>query len=994
MFQIDDRICFKADEKLQGRIIDIISNNLYEVIWDNGNFETVDKDEIVKFQNQINSWDKLIENKFDDFGNFSIASIIHKIKNTGANTISTLKASKTLFKPYQFIPLLKLIKSEKRRVIVADEVGLGKTISAGHIVLELAARNELKSLLVICLNSLQEKWEDELLNKFNIRLKKFDSVKEFKKAIEDSNNHGEPIFGIINFDKFRQKSNIEYFEQNAIKFDLVIIDEAHVLRNNTNARQSIQPFTDLATSLVLLTATPIMTSLENLYSLIRLLDPENFSNYQIFQNAINLNVPFVQAYKKLNSGIERQEIANFLLSSNVANVFKYGESIFNTDEKLIHLLKEDELFQSLINELQSNEPFTIKKKIIIQEKLINLNSLNNFYTRTRKKEVLTTGNSVKREPRVLEISMNKIEESVYTSKIQNSNDDIGSIQIKRKYSSSLFADTYKEEQYIHGKTPDIQFPDSKYSTLKEIVEREKNNQIIIFSFFRNTLYYLQSRLKSDGYSVGLIIGGMDLDSRNSVIDDFRENRFQILLSSEVGSTGLDMQFCSRMVNYDLPWNPMVIEQRIGRIDRIGQQAEVINIFNFIYKDTIEEQIYKRLYERIGLFENSLGDLDEILGEKQLYLETEIENLYKTNLTKEERERKLDELASAFEKNKLITQTIEEGLKDSFSNDLYFQNEIESIEKSKSYITEKDLIELINRVIVNKLTKITFNRVSGNSELFEIKQPTPNYILDFIEEYMDKNNLELNQMYRQFKIKNYSKRIIGTFNQEFAFFNKKVDYFSAYHPFINAISNYFNLEDHDKNKVFRFGVNLRKVNKSDSTDFNSGFYFMVTYSFILKKTLHKKTKELIFLKSMVLDLNGDEIRVFDDEKNESFYNLCQEHLEQIPEDGILEFNQDLVSVLKESYTMKLIELKKDFEMNEKLKFQSEITRRTRIETEYITKKIERLKEDLREGRGIVSIWNSEINELIRRKEDVERAEKESNLTVNSKLNSLNFIYIYG
>jgi hypothetical protein len=448
-----------------------------------------------------------------------------------------------------------------------------------------------------------------------------------------------------------------------------------------------------------------------------------------------------------------------------------------------------------------------------------------------------------------------------------------------------------------------------------------------------------------------------------------------------------------MINYDLPWNPMVIEQRIGRIDRIGQQSEVINIFNFIYKNTIEEQIYNRLYERIGLFENSLGDLDEILGEKQLYLETEIENLYKTHLSKQEREKKLDDLASAFEKNKLITQTIEEGLKDSFSNDLYFQNEIESIEKSKNYITEKDLIELINRIIVNKLTMIAFNRVSVNSPIFEIQQPNTNHIFDFIEEYMDKNNLELNQIYRQFKIKNYSKRIIGTFNQEFAFFNKKVEYFSAYHPFINAISNYFNFENQDKNKVYRFGINIGKINTNSLHLFNSGFYFMVNYSFILKKTLHKKTKELIFMKSMVLDLNGNDISVFDNERNESFYNICQEYLEQLPEAGMLQFNEDLVKVLKETYTMKLIQLKKEFEINERLKFQSDITRRVKIETEYINKKIEQLNEDLRMRRGIESIMNSEINELQRRKDEVERAEKESNLSVNSKLNSLNYIYLY-
>src|SRR5690606_33283869 len=116
---------------------------------------------------------------------------------------------------------------------------------------------------------------DELQNKFNVRINRFEKINDFKNALKNAREHNDNIFGVINYDKFRQNENIEYFINNAIGLDLLIFDEVHTLRNNTNARKSLKPFTELANSVVMLTATPIMTSLENLYSLVTLLDEDN-----------------------------------------------------------------------------------------------------------------------------------------------------------------------------------------------------------------------------------------------------------------------------------------------------------------------------------------------------------------------------------------------------------------------------------------------------------------------------------------------------------------------------------------------------------------------------------------------------------------------------------------------------------------------------------------------------------------------------------------------
>jgi superfamily II DNA or RNA helicase len=994
MFEIGQRICLIADQNKKGRVNDLPSESVYEIIWDNGDIETLRQNAI---QNEVitqTPWERLSKNEFDDYKNFTISSIINKVRNTSANTISTLKASKTIFKPYQFIPLLKLLNSENKRIIVADEVGLGKTISAGHIVLELAARGELNSLLVVCLNSIQEKWIDELQNKFNVRVERFERIQDFKTALQNAQEHNDKIFGVINYDKFRQRKNVEYFENNAISFDLMIFDEVHTLRNDTNARKSLKSFTELANSIVMLTATPIMTSLENLYSLVRLLDEDNYSNYQIFQNAININKPFIKAYNQLNAGISTKEIAEELKNVEVENVFKYGDDESTTNIPLSEILADDDLYHRIIQELDSTEPITVSKKVHLQEMLINLNSLNHFYTRTRKSEVLTEGNIVKRNANVIEIEMNDDEQQIYDDVINSVAEDIGGIQIKRKYASSLFADIYTEEQYSK-EISDISFNDKKYKALLEIISKQENNRIIVFAFFRKTLLYLKNRLQNDGLKAGLIFGGIDMTERNKVIDSFKNNEFQILLSSEVGSTGLDMQFCDRMVNYDLPWNPMVVEQRIGRIDRIGQQSEIINIFNFIYKNTIEEQIYTRLFNRIGLFKEALGNLDEILGGTEMYIEGEIEKIYKQNLSKAEINERLDRIAAAYERNKLDLNKIDEGLKDSFSNDLYFENEIRAIEKNKHYLTETDLAEFIERIIANKLTTLTFIQSKENKLIFEITQPNEDVVFDFIEEYYDKHNSELTNIFKSFKIKNRGKLIKYTFNQDFAFNNKNVEYISAYHPFINAISNYFHKEKLDRNTIFRYALNRNQITEADfNNNYKNGFYFLIKYDFEIEKNINGRLSNFTHLKSMALDLNGDEFTALENDESDYFASICQQFKSYLPEEGIISFSEELINEIKKKFTEFVLKEKDVLEENERLKFDSELARKTKQEISDIDKRIERLEKNISENKGIENIQKAEIAELEKRKEKLEKLNQESKISVKSKLISLNFIYLYG
>jgi superfamily II DNA or RNA helicase len=160
--------------------------------------------------------------------------------------------------------------------------------------------------------------------------------------------------------------------------------------------------------------------------------------------------------------------------------------------------------------------------------------------------------------------------------------------------------------------------DSKFDrfeeALRSALEESTDSKVIVFSYFRRTLNYLDRQLRSRGYDVLQINGDVPPDQRAIAIDRFRyEPKLQILLTSEVGAEGLDFQFCDTLFNYDLPWNPMRVEQRIGRIDRYGQTRDKIRIYSFFLQGTIEERILERLYLRIGIFEDSIGDLEPILG---------------------------------------------------------------------------------------------------------------------------------------------------------------------------------------------------------------------------------------------------------------------------------------------------------------------------------------------------------------------------------------------
>ena len=230
--------------------------------------------------------------------------------------------------------------------------------------------------------------------------------------------------------------------------------------------------------------------------------------------------------------------------------------------------------------------------------------------------------------------------------------------------------------------------------IQKVLANPETPQTMVFSFFVRTLEYLKKRLIEDGFTVEVIHGEVPMQSQNGVLGRdqimtaFKDGKYQILLSSEVGGEGLDFQFCHAIINYDLPYNPMRVEQRIGRIDRFGQKADKIIVTNLFIEGTIDEEIYNRLYKRIRLIEDGIGSLETIIGKELADLQTAIITGTLNIEQKEELQRRVEErVASA----KSEAEEFEKNRKELLSDD-YLSAPINNLSKG-DFISPKDAQEL-------------------------------------------------------------------------------------------------------------------------------------------------------------------------------------------------------------------------------------------------------------------------------------------------------------
>lgn len=262
-------------------------------------------------------------------------------------------------------------------------------------------------------------------------------------------------------------------------------------------------------------------------------------------------------------------------------------------------------------------------------------------------------------------------------------------------------------------------PDSKLAaftrTIDEALANSPAHKVIVFSYFRPTLKYLDQQLAAAGYGVVTIHGGVPAARRPGIIERFRKDPgVTVMLASEVGAEGLDFQFCDTLINYDLPWNPMKVEQRIGRIDRYGQKQPQVKIYSMVLGDTIEDRILTRLYERIGVFQDSIGDLEPILGEITSELTHE---LFTRDLTRAQEEEVLEKRLRMIETRRQIEVDLDEQRSQVLGNDALMIQVIDDGITSGRYVSSAELKAVLRPVVMDNHGRLTDDQADGTSVLY-------------------------------------------------------------------------------------------------------------------------------------------------------------------------------------------------------------------------------------------------------------------------------------
>lgn len=532
------------------------------------------------------------------------------IKNEIANGLVSSVSSEVIPLPHQTYVLNRVMENQNIRYILADEVGLGKTIEAGLVIKELKARGLVKRVLVVCPTGLVTQWNSEMKEKFNenfnvILPSDYDTIKritgkedvygQFDQVISPMDSI-KPVEKHLGWDEERINQYNEERIYSIINsgWDLIIIDEAHRVAGSSSevARYKLGSMLAQASPyMLLLTATPHNGKSEPFLRLVRLLDETAFPNMK---------------------SIVKEQVAPYLIRTEKREAIdNNGNLLFkNRITKLVELSwsneysLQEELYTLVTKYVSTNYNKAIKNRkknmcliflLIIMQRMVASSTAAIEQSLRRRLAVLldqsTKLNNLKEED-LVDIDIEDGADDAFTAMSMDIEEEIDSLN----------------EMISIAERAKYQHPDVKVMKLVEIIDsllyEDRNQKVIIFTEFVATQQYLKEFLENKGYDVSALNGSMSIDERNDAIKSFKEHD-NIFISTDAGGEGLNLQFANIIINYDLPWNPMKIEQRCGRADRIGQKKDVM-IFNFIVGDTVENRVREVLEEKLQVILTELG----------------------------------------------------------------------------------------------------------------------------------------------------------------------------------------------------------------------------------------------------------------------------------------------------------------------------------------------------------------------------------------------------
>ncbi|UAL51005.1 MULTISPECIES: DEAD/DEAH box helicase [Metabacillus] len=447
--------------------------------------------------------------------------------------------------PHQLEVARQVVEHMNGKAILADEVGLGKTIEAGLIIKEYMIRGLAKKILILVPASLVSQWARELHEKFYIP-----AVEQKKSYVWEA---CDVVVSSIDTAKRSPHREIVLAQQ----YDLVIIDEAHKLKNNkTKNYEFVQSLKKKYC--LLLTATPIQNRVEEIFNLVSLLKPGHLGNEAYFSEVFSAKNRSLEHHEHLQELVNKVMIRNRRGDTGIDWPKRHVETV------PIELSPTERNLYTAISRLKSFGTVAASMFSIMTLQREACSSREAVYMTLKKMIDRPAGEASPLPEPIIRELMQCIDE-------------------------------------VDGNT--------KAQKAVELIKRI-DDKVIIFTEYRATQFYLQWFLQQHGISSVPFRGGFKRGKKDWMKDLFK-NRVQVLIATEAGGEGINLQFCNHIINYDLPWNPMRLEQRIGRIHRLGQEKDVY-IYNMATKNTVEEHILKLLYEKINLFEKVIGELDEIL----------------------------------------------------------------------------------------------------------------------------------------------------------------------------------------------------------------------------------------------------------------------------------------------------------------------------------------------------------------------------------------------
>lgn len=503
-----------------------------------------------------NEWEQNFLKRFSNEGpwdNWEIAKLaLDAEEELAIPSFDGLQAPKHLpnlsILPHQLNTAKQVVEQMNGKAILADEVGLGKTIEAGLILKEYMIRGLVKKVLILVPASLVLQWVFELNDKFYIP-----AIPQKKAYMWEQYD---VIVSSIDTAKRSPHRDIIFSQD----WDFIIVDEAHKLKNRkTKNYDFVQQLKKRFC--LLLTATPIQNKLEEVFNLVSLLKPGYLGNLDEFHQEFNPKKRTQEDEKKLKMLIQNVMIRNRREETGLDWPTRHVKNITITFS---------EVEKNIYNKITSAK----------QNELLSEHQLS---TLTLQREICSSREA-------LFVTLKKMAEK------EAMND------VAKQFAFELIEDVQNIRDHAKAKK------------LIELV-KEINSKVIVFTEYRATQLYLQWYLQQHGISSVPFRGGFKRSKKDWMTQLFK-NHAQVLIATEAGGEGINLQFCQHVINYDLPWNPMRIEQRIGRIHRIGQEKDV-HIYNFTIENTIEEHILDLLYDKIQLFENTIGQLDDILAKLDL-----------------------------------------------------------------------------------------------------------------------------------------------------------------------------------------------------------------------------------------------------------------------------------------------------------------------------------------------------------------------------------------